>query len=98
MRAAMVAVAFVAAGVLTGNVAYAADILVTTTEQRVKGGPGCSLQEAMFAANLDASLSIVGLDAFGNTIMVPTNCHPGSGADRIVLPFRGLFPMAAAIV
>ena len=97
MKALAVASALVA-GLLAPAPAHAADILVTVTTQRVTGGPGCSLQEAIFSANFDASLSIDGMDAFGNSLVRPTSCVPGSGADRIILPFRATFKVNGPIV
>src|SRR4051794_9956896 len=51
--------------------AYAATITVTTTTDEFGGGAGCSLREAIQAANTDA--------AFGG-------CSAGSGDDTIALP------------
>jgi len=72
--------------------AVAAVIFVTTLEDKIgsnpmdDGGPGCSLQEAIFSANLDASSAIQRYDLNGNPVFVSTECVPGSGDDTIVLP------------
>ena len=79
------------AGVLAGGVlalsplvtspVHAASIVVTTTDQGL-GIPGCSLQEAILAANHDASSF---LDPAFNLVMIDSGCAAGSGADIIEL-------------
>ena len=66
--------------------ADAAVIPVTTTSQRVSGGTGCSLQEAIYSANFDDNVAISGYTSTGTTVVVRTECVPGSGDDVIVLP------------
>ena len=65
--------------------AASAIIPVTTTQQKINGFGGCSLQEAIFSANFDSNVAIAGYS--GSTpILVTTQCMPGSGDDIIVLP------------
>jgi len=65
--------------------ARAALIPVTTLQQKTNGIGGCSLQEAIYSANFDASLAINGYS--GSTPkVVTTQCVQGSGEDTIVLP------------
>ena len=79
--ATMVAVTLVVLGLR--NAAEAADIFVTTTEPRVSGGPGCSLLEAIYSANLRDNISIDVVNPDGSDNFVTTNCVPGSGNDTI---------------
>jgi hypothetical protein len=95
MLATMVAVTLVVLGLR--NAAEAADIFVTTTEQRVSGGSGCSLQEAIYSANLHDNLSIDGVNPDGSDNFVRTNCVPGTGNDTIVLPAGATFSYLAPI-
>ena len=53
------------------GVVQAASIYVTTTADELGSGAGCSLREAIEAANTDAAVG---------------GCAPGSGADTIFLP------------
>ena len=79
------------AGVLAGSVlalsplvtspVYAASIVVNTTQQGL-GIPGCSLQEAILAANYDTSV-VFYPDGIGPSF--DTGCVAGSGADVIEL-------------
>jgi hypothetical protein len=76
--------------------ARAALIPVTTLQQKTNGIGGCSLQEAIYAANFDAGLAINGYS--GSTPrVVTTQCVPGSGEDTIVLP-AGAFMYFSKIV
>ena len=76
---------------------YGATINVTTTQWRVSGGPGCSLQEAIWAANLQTSLALSGVNSDGSDSFVVTNCTAGDGNDTIVLPIKGVFVLTAAV-
>lgn len=78
---------------LASGLAKGATILVTTTQQRVSGGAGCSLQEAIYASNYQASVSIAGLNPDNTNHFVTTNCVPGDGNDTIVLPTKAVFYM-----
>jgi hypothetical protein len=53
------------------SIAYGATINVTTTSDQIAAGGGCSLREAVIAANTDAASG---------------GCTAGNGADTIVLP------------
>ena len=65
--------------------ASGAVIVVTTLEQRIAANDGlCSLQEAIWAANLDDSKAVVVNGDSAETI--ETGCVAGSGDDVIVLP------------
>lgn len=86
-------------GLLLGGAAPAAAniIYVTTLQQKVGGRvPGCSLQEAIFAANLDASIATV-YSVGGQTGTVTTSCLPGKGDDIIILPLGGTLQMDAVV-
>ena len=88
--------AFIALLALTASVTTAraaATITVTTTAPGVNSDAECSLQEAIYAANLDASkapdpAALGDPDAF-----ITTGCAAGSGDDSIVLPTKGVFTM-----
>jgi hypothetical protein len=77
---------------LAAGDAAGAIIQVTTTQQKISASGGCSLQEAIFSANLDNNVAIAGYS--GSTpIEVTTQCVPGSGDDIIVLPAGALFQL-----
>jgi hypothetical protein len=93
------AVAFTTAAlampVLTAPVARAGTtIVVTTTDQSVNTDAECSLQEAIYAANLDASKAP---DIFNPGQLLTTGCAAGNGADIIELPAGGGFNFADPI-
>lgn len=72
-----------------------ATINVTTVGQSINDDAACSLQEAIYAANLDASQAPAPSDP--NT-MLTTGCEAGSGDDTIVLlPPFGVFTMTDPI-
>jgi hypothetical protein len=84
--------------------AQGAVILVTTLQQKIDNTiPGCSLQEAIYAANLQASLAIDGVNPDGTDHFITTSCVPGTGNDTIVLPLGGagfpetVFPMTKIV-
>ena len=72
--------------------AAAAVIPVTTTTQKIGGGGGCSLQEAIYSANLDSSVAIGGY-AGSTPKVVTTQCASGNGDDVIVLPTGAVLEM-----
>jgi len=61
-------------------------IFVTSLEDKVNGIGGCSLQEAIFAANRDDNMAIASYRSDGTPNLVTTQCLPGQGDDRIILP------------
>jgi hypothetical protein len=81
--------------------AGAAVIFVTTLEQKI-GGPGCSLQEAIYSANFDLNVAING---YGSPLnfhdhaprVVATDCVPGHGDDIIVLPSGAVFDLSKVV-
>src|SRR5215469_2601817 len=86
--------------VMLGMSARALDgaaIYVTFTEERTSGGPGCSLQEAIYSANFHTNIAISRSNADGTDTFVNTNCVPGTGNDTVVLPSRATFVMRYAL-
>jgi hypothetical protein len=81
--------------VLTAPIARASTtIVVTTTSQGVNTDSECSLAEAIYAANLDASKAP---DIFNPGQFVGTGCAAGSGADVIELIPSGIFSFSDPI-
>jgi uncharacterized repeat protein (TIGR01451 family) len=74
----------------------AGTIVVTTTAQSINSDASCSLQEAIYSANLDANLAPDPADPAG-VGFVTTGCAPGSGADTIVLPAAAVFGISAPV-
>ena len=70
-----------------------AAIFVTTAQQKISGSGGCSLQEAIYSANLQAQVAITGYDFATNTALTVNTpqCARGTGNDTIVLPAGALF-------
>lgn len=84
-------------GAFAPAVRAAAVITVTTTVPGVNDDAQCSLQEAIYAANRDASTApdpanLGDLDAF-----ITTGCAAGSGADTILLPAGATFTMQGPV-
>lgn len=77
-------------GVSPASAADAANIFVTTTTQGI-GVTGCSLGEAILAANHDAS---VVPDPVGNGSTFDTGCAAGSGPDVIALAPGSTYAMS----
>jgi uncharacterized repeat protein (TIGR02543 family) len=78
--------------------ATAGAIFVTSLEQKVASRndteqPGCSLQEAIYAANFDDNIAIEKWDSAHSPVFVRTNCNGGSGDDVIVLPINAVLRM-----
>jgi hypothetical protein len=70
-----------------GNPSHAQGVIyVTSLEDKISGTGGCSLQEAIFSANLDNNVAIDKYDLDGTPHMITTQCAKGQGADTIVLP------------
>ena len=63
-------------------------IFVTTTNQEINDDGACSLQEAIYAANRDASTAP---DPVHPNQDITTGCPAGSGHDTIELPPMGVF-------
>jgi hypothetical protein len=68
-------------------------IFVTSLEDKISSTGGCSLAEAIYAANLNSNMVPDSLSDDGSEHLIPTQCVPGSpdGADIIVLPAGGVF-------
>src|SRR6185436_18654758 len=66
-------------------------IPVTSTKQKITSTGGCSLQEAIYSANYDASVAIIFNGT--NPVVIQTQCVPGSGDDSIVLPAGAVFQL-----
>ena len=76
--------------------AEAAVIPVTTDIQKISSTGGCSLQEAIYSANLDSNVAIVRYT--GSTpVVVTTECLPGNGDDIIVLPTGAVLRMSRIV-
>ena len=71
-----------------------ATIVVSELNQEVNSDGDCSLQEAIFAANFDASLAIDPTDLDN---LIPTGCTAGSGADTIVLAPNAVYLMSSFV-
>ena len=67
-------------------------IPVTTVQQKISSTGGCSLQEAIYSANYDASVAVI----FNGTtpVLIQTQCVAGSGDDSIVLPAGAVFHLS----
>src|SRR5258708_5017611 len=73
--------------------AQGANIFVTTTQQKISAGGGCSLQEAIYSANFDVQTAVTGYDFIHNSALTVNTlqCVQGSGSDTILLPSGGVF-------
>ena len=69
-------------------------ITVNTTSQEINGDGFCSLQEAIYAANLDDN---VAPDPADPSQLLDTACPGGSGHDIIELPSMGVFLFTSPI-
>ncbi len=75
------------------KLAHSATIHVTTTAQGINPTDGyCSLQEAVWAANLDASKA-VRMSGSSSVEVIATECEPGSGDDTIELSSGAIYAM-----
>jgi hypothetical protein len=61
-------------------------IYVTSLKDKITETGGCSLQEAIFSANLDNNVAIDKYDLDGTPHVITTQCAKGQGDDTIVLP------------
>jgi hypothetical protein len=70
-------------------------IFVTSLEDKISFTGGCSLEEAIYAANLNSNMVPDSLNDDGSEHLTPTQCVPGSadGTDIIVLPAGAVFLM-----
>lgn len=77
----------------------AATIQVETIEQKVSNFGGCSLQEAIWAANLNESKAVI-IDSNGDTELIDTGCvlvADGHSEHTIVLPGNSTFLMSSVL-
>lgn len=74
--------------------ATGATIVVTDLTQKISDSGGCSLPEAIYAANFDRNIAI---DATNPDHFVVTHCTPGNGDDTIVLPAGAVFQLSGII-
>lgn len=81
--------------------AHAGVIFVTSTEQKISGTGGCSLQEAIAAANYDNNIAISKYDRNNQAVFVQTQCvrkgDVNDPDDLIVLPVKATFFMSKVI-
>ncbi len=93
---AVVAMLLVTIVVLCGT-AQADIIFVTSLEQKISETGGCSLQEAIYSANFDNNIAIVGVNADGTDRFLTdssgqlahTQCVPGRTQKRGQAGFSG---------
>jgi hypothetical protein len=81
---------------VSGN---ASNIFVTTLQQKISSTGGCSLQEAIYSANLNNNIAVARVAGDGSEIFVTTQCEPGSsdGVDVIILPSGGTLQMSKIV-
>src|SRR5215831_7856338 len=82
--------ACIAAALLAVDTARGARIYVTTPVQKISETGGCSLQEAIYSANLRSNIAI---DATDPNDFITTQCVAGTGNDTIVLPTNAVFDL-----
>ncbi|HEX5148386.1 MAG TPA: choice-of-anchor Q domain-containing protein, partial [Candidatus Limnocylindrales bacterium] len=73
-------------------------ITVNSLDQEVNADADCSLQEAIWAANLDASKAPDPAHLGDPNAFITTACAAGSGADVIELPANGLFTTTGPVL
>lgn len=68
-------------------------IFVTSLEDKVSSTGGCSLEEAIYSANLNSNMVPDSLNDDGSEHLISTECVPGSpdGTDILVLPAGAVF-------
>jgi hypothetical protein len=101
-RFASLAMSMIAFGAATfGGHADAGVIFVTSTEQKITASGGCSLQEAIAAANYDNNIAIAGYDDNNDPLFIQTKCFRKGDVsdpnDLIVLPVKATFPMSKIV-
>jgi hypothetical protein len=81
---------------VSGN---ASNIFVTTLQQKISSTGGCSLQEAIYSANLNNNIAVASVNADGSENFITTQCVPGSsdGVDVIILPSGGTLQMSIIV-
>jgi hypothetical protein len=82
-----------------GSAANGATIYVTTTDQKISGTGGCSLQEAIWAANLGESKA-VHVDVNDNIVHIDTECEleaDGQAHYTIVLSAGEVYSMSSIV-
>jgi hypothetical protein len=92
--------AFISVLALTTSVTTAragSAISVTTTAPGVNSDADCSLPEAIYAANLDASKAPDPANLGDPNAFIPTGCAAGDGDDVIVLPEKTTFTMSGPV-
>jgi len=72
-------------------------IFVTTTVDKISSTGGCSLQEAIYSANLDNNIAVDSINSDGSDHFITTGCVAGSGNDTIVLPTNAVFPLSSIV-
>src|SRR5216684_8317842 len=77
--------------------AQAVNIYVTNLQQKIDGKGGCSLQEAIYSANLRTNQAVDHINPDGSDHLITTQCVAGTGNDIIVLPIGATFRMAAYV-
>jgi CSLREA domain-containing protein len=82
------------AALVRPTAATGATIVVTDLTQKISDSCGCSLPEAIYAANFDRNIAI---DSTDPDHFVVTHCTPGNGDDTIVLPANAVFQMSGII-
>lgn len=70
-------------------------IFVTSLEDKISSTGGCSLQEAIYSANLNNNIAPDSLNDDASEHLITTQCVPGSpdGTDILVLPAGAVFLM-----
>jgi CSLREA domain-containing protein len=84
--------AVVALLLLAGKVQAQSLIYVTSLDDTIGAGKGCTLKEAIYSANFEANIAISGYDGQGNPQYVATQCVPGSSSSIIILPTAAIPP------
>src|SRR5216684_3714315 len=77
--------------------ARAVNIYVTNLQQKVTGTGGCSLQEAIYSANLRTNQAVDHINSDGSDNVITTQCVAGTGNDTIVLPVGATFTMSTFV-
>lgn len=72
-------------------------IFVTTTVDKISSTGGCSLQEAIYSANLENNIAVDSINSDGSDHFITTGCVAGSGNDTIVLPTNAVFPLSSIV-